>query len=209
MTSEEPMNVGKLNGRTLYVGGAKGIDELAEEHGKQHDMQIHVVLNPQHHRSRFVTPITQQQMDEALPYVYKANEKLRRHLDSTILSYGYLQRNYWIVKSAQTIFAFGEFENRGFEKTVLKGGTGWSVQMALDHGNKTVYVYEKNSKQWYTTSWHKHRGRNRQWCTWTRFVSCRPPYLGMNSNAIVGSRQPTKDMETEVFNLFNRSLYFT
>ena len=34
MTSEEPMDVGKLNGRTLYVGGAKGIDELAEEHGK-------------------------------------------------------------------------------------------------------------------------------------------------------------------------------
>ena len=31
------------------------------------------------------------------------------------------------------------FENRGFDKTVLKGGTGWSVQMALDHGNKTVY----------------------------------------------------------------------
>ena len=114
------MDVGKLNGRTLYVGGAKGIDELAEEHGKQHDMEIHKVLNPQHHRSRFVTPITQQQMDEALPYVYKANEKLRRHLDSTILSYGYLQRNYWIVKSAQTIFAFGEFENRGFDKTVWK-----------------------------------------------------------------------------------------
>ena len=127
MTSEEPMDVGKLNGRTLYVGGAKGIDELAEEHGKQHDMQIHVVLNPQYHRCRFVTPITQQQMDEALPYVYKANEKLRRHLDSTILSYGYLQRNYWSVKSAQTIFAFGEFKNRGFHKTVLQGGTGWSV----------------------------------------------------------------------------------
>ena len=89
MTSEEPTDVGKLNGRTLYVGGAKGIDELAEEHGKQNDMQIHIVLNPQHHRSRFVTPITQQQMDEALLYVYKANEKLRRHFDSTILSYGY------------------------------------------------------------------------------------------------------------------------
>ena len=84
-------------------------------------MQIHVVLNPQHQRSRFVTPITQQQMDEALPHFYKANEKLRRHLDSTILSYGYLQRNYWIVKSAKTLFAFGEFENRGFDKTVLKG----------------------------------------------------------------------------------------
>ena len=56
-TSEEPMDVGKLNGRTLYVGGVKGINELAEEHGKQHDMQIHEVLNPQHQRSRFVTPI--------------------------------------------------------------------------------------------------------------------------------------------------------
>ena len=48
MTSEERMDVGKLNGRTLYMGGAGGIDELAKEHRKQHNMQIHVVLNLQH-----------------------------------------------------------------------------------------------------------------------------------------------------------------
>ena len=78
--------------------------------------------------------------------------------------------------------------------------------MALDHEKKTVY--EKNSKQWYMTLWHKNRDRNGQWYTWTCFVTCRLPYLGMNSNAIVESREPTKDTETELLNLFNRSLYF-
>ena len=29
MTSEEPTDVRKLNGRTLYVGGAKGIDVIS------------------------------------------------------------------------------------------------------------------------------------------------------------------------------------
>ena len=110
------------------MGGARGINKLAEEHRKQHNMQIHVdCIDLQHQRSRFVIPITQQQMDEALPHVYKANVKLRRHLDSTILSYGYLQRNYWIVKSVQMLFAFGEFENRDcFERrNVLERANGF------------------------------------------------------------------------------------
>ena len=41
---EEPMEIGKLNGRSLYVDGAEGIGALAESFGKQHDMQVHVIL---------------------------------------------------------------------------------------------------------------------------------------------------------------------
>ena len=40
---EEPMEIGKLNGRSLYVDGAERIGALAESFGKQHDMQVHVI----------------------------------------------------------------------------------------------------------------------------------------------------------------------
>ena len=61
---EEPMEIGKLNRRSLYVDGAEGIGALAESFGKQHDMQVHVILNPQHERARFVTPLSPSQIQE-------------------------------------------------------------------------------------------------------------------------------------------------
>ena len=76
-------------------------------------------------------------------------------MDTNVLTSGYLQRIQWIVRDAQTVIAFGAFENRGFYKSVLQGETEWSVQMALDAQNKTVYVYDESSKQWYTASWIK------------------------------------------------------
>ena len=46
-----------------------------------------------------------------------------------------LQRNYQIAKKAHTIYAFGTLEKDGKR---VKGGTGWTVQLALDQG-KPVY----------------------------------------------------------------------
>ena len=62
--------------KSLGVDGAEGIGALAESFGKQHDMQVHVILNPQHERARFVTPLSPSQIQEGLHHVYKANETL-------------------------------------------------------------------------------------------------------------------------------------
>ena len=204
---EEPMEIGKLNGRSLYVGGAEGIDALAESLGKQHDMQVHVILNSQHERARFVTPLSPSQIQEGLHHVYKANETLCRNMNTNVLSSGYLQRIQWIVRDARTVIAFGAFENRGCYKPVIQGETGWCVQMALDAQNKTVYVYDERSKQWYTASWIKGKDNSGKWHTWCNFIPCRKPYLDFISTAVVGSRQPTEDMIHELEDLFQRSLF--
>ena len=94
------------------MGGAEGIDAIAESLGKQHDMRVHVIVNPQHERAQFVTPLSPNQMQEGLHHVYKANETLCRNIDTNVSSSGYLQRDYWIVRDAQTIIAFGAFKNR-------------------------------------------------------------------------------------------------
>ena len=60
------MDVAELSVRRLFVGGAKGIDEWAESLGKDYGMNVDVILNPQHPRAKFVTPLTNQQTIEAL-----------------------------------------------------------------------------------------------------------------------------------------------
>ena len=57
-----------------------------------------------------------------------------------------LQRNWHIIKDVTAVFAFGEFSSQ--QKSQLRGGTGWPVQMALD-ANKTVYLYDTNPNVWY------------------------------------------------------------
>ena len=100
-----------------------------------------------------------------------------------------------------------ELLKTGFYKSVLQGETGWSVQMALDAQNKTVYVYDESSKQWYTASWIKRKDIGGKWYTRCKFIPCRKPYLDFISTAVVGSRQPTEDMIHELEDLFQRSLF--
>ena len=56
-----------------------------------------------------------------------------------------LQRNYQIAKKAHTICAFGILEQ---DKKRVKGGTGWTVQLAMDQG-KPVYLFDIPSQSWY------------------------------------------------------------
>ena len=114
------MEIGKLNGRCLYVDGAEGIGALAESLGKQHDMQVHVILNPQHERARFVTPLSPSQIQEGLHHVYKANETLCRNMDTNVLSSGDLQKIQWVIQDAQTVIAFGAFDNRVLQISITR-----------------------------------------------------------------------------------------
>ena len=79
--------------------------------------------------------------------------------------------------------------------------------MALDAQNKTIYVYDKSSKRWYTASWIKRKDIRRKWYTRYKFIPCRKPYLDFISTAVAGSRQPTEDMMHELEDLFQRSLF--
>ena len=202
----------------LYTGGAMGIDTMVEELGKQRGMKVHVMITPNHPRAvtytkpgAYIPPFNSHQIELALPHVYKANQTLKRNI-SEVLKSGLLQRNYWIIRDADRLFAFGEFDKNHMKKdpyySTLKGGTGWTVQMALDLGNKVVFVYDKNSQQWYQPTYHKDRDPQGQWYTYHKFIPCKPPNLGMTSNAIVGSREPTQNMIQELTSLFQRHTWY-
>lgn len=55
-----------------------------------------------------------------------------------------LARDWCQVKYSEAVFAIG-YLHRG----IVKGGTGWAVQMAIDEG-KPVWLFEQKRNQWLT-----------------------------------------------------------
>lgn len=144
----------------IYSGGAIGIDEYAEQCAKTHGMHMHVIIPPQHHRSRFITPLTQQELDEAEPHLKLAAERSGKHLfNSNTFFHHLLARNYHIVKNVQIVYAFGYFQESStssretiyllrytsarettFKEQRIQGGTGWTVQLALDKKKTCLFL---------------------------------------------------------------------
>lgn len=84
------MDMGIGNGYVLYK--AKGVGSLAEQQGVHHGMNVYIILSPIQEGSRFITPLTCQQLKEAEPYVNKANYTLIRTIQGTVHR-RFLQRN--------------------------------------------------------------------------------------------------------------------
>ena len=183
------MEVGILNGRVLYTGGAEGVDALAEELARRYDMSVCVIIPPTHSRAVRSTPLMESMLHEGLQHVLRANKTLQRSLPNNVLKTGLLQRNYWVVRDTNLVLAFGHFDTA--KPHMLQGGTGWSVQMALEQ-QKPVCVY---TDRWYQFDYPQQR-----------FVQCHPPYLHPQNTTIVGSRRITLQMTQELRNLFQRTI---
>jgi len=141
MIGEHALDAMQLNighGHVVYTGGAKGTDELVEQMAKQYGMQVEVLVPPNHPRAQFVTPSTVEVLMLANPHLHQAAEKLGKRMPSHFYTLQLLQRNYQIAKKAQTLYAFGPLEKDGKR---VKGGTCWTVQLAMDQG-KQVYLFD-------------------------------------------------------------------
>ena len=117
------------HGHVVYTGGAKGTDELVEQLGKQFGMQVEVLVPPNHPRANFITPSTVEVLMLANPHLHQAAEKLGKRVPSHFYTLQLLQRNYQIAKKAHTLYAFGILEQ---DHKRVKGGTSWTVQLAMD-----------------------------------------------------------------------------
>ena len=118
-------------GFVLCTGGAKGIDELAEELALQYGVRVEVLIPPGHPRKRSVTPLHPRVLTLANSYLETAAEKLKKNLPTQNYVLHLLQRNSEIVRRVDTVYAFGILED---DCQRVQGGTGWTVQLALDQG---------------------------------------------------------------------------
>ena len=205
ITREEPMETPLGDGFTIYSGGALGSDSVAEFAARELGMNVEIKIPPGHPRARSVSPLTPQELDEANPYVERAAQMLHRSLyqhPTNTFKTNLLKRNFHIVREAEAVYAFGRFQSTT-DLQMLKGGTGWTVQLAIELCKETgrapmIFVYDTYHQSWFECV--------RQFDTDT-FVFQRlykKPYL-MSQSAVVGSREIEDTTGKEIFALFERT----
>jgi hypothetical protein len=90
--------------------------------------------------------LTVEELNEGFEHVKIASKGLKRNPNCR---YPYVRnllcRNWFQVKNAEAVFAIGKFMN----DTMVSGGTGWAVQMAIDN-KKPVFFFDQISNRWNT-----------------------------------------------------------
>ena len=95
---------------TIYTEGAKGLDTHVEHLCHKCGHQCVVFIPPCHPRAKSLVPLTQPDLDAAIPIVPRAAFHLGRHVSHPI-SLQYLQRNYHVIKPASLVLAWGILTN--------------------------------------------------------------------------------------------------
>ena len=179
-------------GFVLCTGGAMGTNQLAEELGLQYGVKVEVIIPPGHPRKRTVTPLHPRVLTLANPHLEVAAARLGKRLPIHKYVLHLLQRNFEIVRRADTVYAFGILED---DCTKVLGGTGWTVQLALDQGKK-VFVYDIESEAWFH-SVYGHKAVEGGLDIGIHFIPWTgrdKPVLHQNS-AVVGARISTRTLE--------------
>jgi len=206
MIGEQDLEDMQLNigfGHVVYTGGAKGTDELVDQMARHFGMQVEVLVPPNHPRAQFVTPSTVKVLMLANPHHHQAAHKLCKRMPSHFYTLQLLQRNNQIAKKAHTIYAFGTLEK---DAKRVKGGTGWTVQLALDQG-KEVYLFDIPSQTWYRSEhYYQVNDGSATLVTGSKLIPWGPkgPTLHQSS-AVVGSRDLENPTREEIQALFNRT----
>ena len=200
--ADEGIQLEPGSGFVLCTGGAKGIDQLAEELALQYGVKVEVLIPPGHPRKRTVTPLHPRVLTLANSYLEAAATKLKKSVPTQNYVLHLLQRNFEIVRRADTVYAFGTLED---DCQRVRGGTGWTVQLALDLGKK-VYVCDAESEVWFHSVYGHGLAGDRLdiGVIFTLLADRDRPTLHQNS-AVVGTRLPDNYLEGELRNLFQHT----
>ena len=130
-----------------YSGGAEGTDTMFEKEGEKYGIKTVAYSFYGHNTlSKNKWNLTPEQLEDGFKMVEMANRTLKRNI-TTISTYvrKLLCRNWYQVKNSECIYAVGIFKKDCQE---VDGGTGWAVQMAIDH-DKPIYFFDQNKNKWY------------------------------------------------------------
>lgn len=136
---EEPMEIPEGEKYTIVTGEAQGADAYAERLVLAYECKLEIKIGPNHPRAQCISPIVPVYAD--LLNAQRAATQARKTLErnAPVGKGGYfdelLIRNYFIAKDVYASYAFGYLEPN---KTRVQGGTGWTVQLAVDMGKKST-----------------------------------------------------------------------
>lgn len=176
----------------IVSGGARGVDTYAVELAKQRGIPVRTEAPISHYSGKWesgnMDDIELIKYYEGTEKLIEANKTLQRKVSRALVDSGLLQRNYYIVKDAHVVVALGHWE---VDCKILQGGTGWTVQMAID-AKKPVFVYIDEEACWYFYNYDK-----QQFC-----VSVYPILDKSKGIAMVGSRNATDEMKLQLRKIF-------
>lgn len=179
-------------GYVCHSGGCPGADMAWEVAGEEYVVVTHAYSFSGHTQyGKHPVILTDVELAEGLVRVNVASTVLNRNI-TYIPSYvkKLLCRNWFQVKNANTIYAIGTFQNE--TKTLVSGGTGWAVQMAVDL-DKPIFVYDQLSR-----TWHKYDYELNQ------FVADVIPTL-TEQFAGIGTREISADGQQAILDVYNKT----
>jgi predicted NAD-dependent protein-ADP-ribosyltransferase YbiA (DUF1768 family) len=155
----ENIDLSKIDysGYTNYSGAAQGGDSEWARIGKAFGLGKQVDYRPQD-----LSKLTKEQLQEVENAYQKAVIDLgRKPLDANTFAGGLVRRDYLQAKAADEVFAIGvlvkpgERDPKGYlnktNNTLVAGGTGYAVQMAINLG-KPVHVFDQSTGKWFINS---------------------------------------------------------
>lgn len=134
---------------TNHSGGCPGADMTWETEGYNYGVETisysfynHVQYGKNQYK------LNEDEIAEGWFAVTIADVTLNRNAHAIEYSYvkNLLCRNYHQVKHSDTVFAIGVFEDSDYR--FVQGGTGWTVQMAID-SYKPVFLFDQTDDMWY------------------------------------------------------------
>lgn len=142
----------KLSEYTNHSGGCPGADMTWEALGYDYGVTT-VAYSFYNHvqESKNQKILTFEELKEGFSRVELASKSLNRNIYGL---YPYvknlLARNWFQVKNSEAIYPIGTFLDYSY--TIVNGGTGWAVQMAIDI-EKPIFFFDQESKKWYQYSY--------------------------------------------------------
>ncbi|KKM72245.1 hypothetical protein LCGC14_1422450 [marine sediment metagenome] len=133
-----------------HSGGCPGADMTWETLGDQYNVTTIAYSFPgHHHQSTNPKILTPDELAEGMEHVITANHSLKKPISETwppIYVQNLLARNWFQVKNSDRVYAIGRFMDD--EHKLVNGGTGWTVQMAVDN-DKVVHFFDQNINSWF------------------------------------------------------------
>jgi hypothetical protein len=129
-----------------HSGGADGSDTEWSNACKELGIKTNAYsYKTKYHNSEDKIEISEEDFQEGIREVHRANKYLKRHGISKYINL--LARNWAQVKYSTQVFAIGTIN----ESQLVNGGTGWAVMMAILN-EREVFVFEQDKNKWFIWS---------------------------------------------------------
>ncbi|WP_188051096.1 hypothetical protein [Flavobacterium sp. GP15] len=132
-----------------HSGGAIGADTVFETIGESYGIiTLAYSYKTLEHQSKNKIEINEESFLVGVAKVHLANKTLQRKINYIYINL--LARNWQQIKNSDQVFAVSKIIFKNIE--CVSGGTGWAIQMAIDH-QKEIFVFDQIQDAWFEWSY--------------------------------------------------------